>query len=453
MSAMQDETEFEKFRFILISNDRECFFSPGRIPSSSLPELRISKGSRPAAELTRLVWETWGIDCLVVDLFHSYESDTGLVFAEAVVPRSRGVSAADSQWSPFSLLKPELLSEAEHIVITQFRETGTTSRGPLARLGFFHETLEWLTSELPQQHFSFSGEVTQLNCTATFALMRLGNTRGPAVWLKAVGEPNLNEYAVTLELSDRWSAYLPGLLISRSDWHAWVAEEAGARLSEPVVMSELRSATARLAQLQVASSDSSEYLRRIGCFDHRIGTLQLHLPKLTDYIIEAMSRQTSTKVERLSVNRVRELGDTLYSLCEELRTCEIPDTLIHNDFTLGNILTEGNRCVFIDWAEASVGCPLFTYQHLRAYLLRDRAVYGQWLPILDDIYSETWAGQVSRSVMKKALNLSAPIAMASYLVGRSDWLYSSDNPDPNLERLARNMARHISNAMTEATLQ
>src|ERR1700691_198964 len=66
-------------------------------------------------------------------------------------------------------------------------------------LGWFTELTEWVQQQVQSLGISLNGRFTQLNGTPTFTLVRF-ETSGPAVWFKAVGQPNFREYPITLAL-------------------------------------------------------------------------------------------------------------------------------------------------------------------------------------------------------------------------------------------------------------
>jgi hypothetical protein len=91
-------------------------------------------------------------------------------------------------------------------------------------------------------------------------------TNGPGVWFKAVGEPNLREYAVTCALNQLGSAYLPQILAMHDGWHGWLALEiSGHRLDEIWDIRYWKNAANSLAALQLESLGSTEALLPAGC--------------------------------------------------------------------------------------------------------------------------------------------------------------------------------------------
>jgi Ser/Thr protein kinase RdoA (MazF antagonist) len=129
-----------------------------------------------------------------------------------------------------------------------------------------------------------------------------------------------------------------------------------------------------------------------------------------------------------------------------MQELDIPDTLIHNDINSGNILFDGSRCVFIDWAEAFVGNPFLTFQQLYV-----QATKGSEEPQIEPhrlakLYKRQWLDRLSEAKIDRALALAPLLAIASYLYGRGAWLHSPGPSTPTFESFARSLARHIDRA-------
>jgi len=56
-------------------------------------------------------------------------------------------------------------------------------------------------------------DVQQLNGSETFSLLKFETTKAP-VWFKAVGEPNVREFLITLKLFELFPDYVPKILAS-----------------------------------------------------------------------------------------------------------------------------------------------------------------------------------------------------------------------------------------------
>ncbi|GGG86407.1 hypothetical protein GCM10011585_32920 [Edaphobacter dinghuensis] len=164
-----------------------------------------------------------------------------------------------------------------------------------------------------------------------------------------------------------------------------------------------------------------------------------------EFLIAAMAKQTSTKAPQLTASRLHELHAIVKDAFDEMSELRIPSTLIHNDFTPGNILIDGEKCKFIDWAEAGWGNPFYTYQHLRALIAKSDGHVDR-LSMTDQAYKHCWGAALTEEQINRAIRLAPMLALVSHLYGRGGWLASQGLLDPNRERYARGIARHMDKA-------
>jgi len=186
----------------------------------------------------------------------------------------------------------------------------------------------------------------------------------------------------------------------------------------------------------------------LGAADQALARLAGSCVRLGDYLEYAMSQQTSVRAPRLESVRVRFVCDALKRACEQTIALGIPKSLIHGDLNSGNIL-RGERCVFIDWSEAYIGCPLVSLQHVLLLARMDdetkRRVLQQELIAR---YCNEWNGLVPPERMNTAVRFMPLLAAASTLYGRGDWLDTADQGSPSRLAFARTLARHMDRAVT-----
>jgi hypothetical protein len=190
-----------------------------------------------------------------------------------------------------------------------------------------------------------------------------------------------------------------------------------------------------------------------GAVDHRTRVLRIEAEALFAYVDEAMGLQTSTKVPRIETKRLCELQNLLEDVCSYMEDLGLPDTLLHGDMNLGNILVAGERCVFTDWCEAYVGNPLVTFQHL---LLLNQ-IEGPFLKASCDRYlCETYRTAMAKICDSRAIDAGFAgmplIAAASTILGRGDWLRAPGRNDPRRQAYVRGIARHMDRAAREPVL-
>jgi len=206
---------------------------------------------------------------------------------------------------------------------------------------------------------------------------------------------------------------------------------------------ELEQAASTMASLQQRTIGHRDALLRAGAFDQRLGILRSHLGALFEYLDESMARQSSTKVPRIESRRLWGMASRIRDACLLMESLEIPDTLIHNDMNSSNVLLRGKACVFIDWCEAGLGNPFFTFQQLCLLEQRGRE---HWTLKLQDAYRRCWLDYLDSFRIDLAFVLAPPLAILSYLYGRGTWLRSPERNNPRIESQARALARHLERA-------
>jgi hypothetical protein len=120
---------------------------------------------------------------------------------------------------------------------------------------------------------------------------------------------------------------------------------------------------------------------------------------------------------------------------------------VHGDISLGNILT-GHRCVFIDWAQASIGNPFVTFEQLHVQIAEDQNTV-QWTPYMTETYTKSWGQILSASQINCALALVPLISVALELCSRWEWLTSDRHHDPQFQSYVRGLARQMDRAVRD----
>jgi aminoglycoside phosphotransferase (APT) family kinase protein len=173
--------------------------------------------------------------------------------------------------------------------------------------------------------------------------------------------------------------------------------------------------------------------------------LRSHIDEVIADLIEAMTRQRSTKAAQLSRDRLLALGEILRAACIRMEALGIPDALSHNDLSPGNILSDGAHYVFTDWSEATVGNPFLTCERL-CQLNRAHAVSVR------NVYRECWSHRLGAQSMNEALRLTRLLAIYAYLYGRGHRLDQTDGVQPQFESYARSLARHMDRVAQDLSL-
>src|ERR1700719_456394 len=129
-----------------------------------------------------------------------------------------------------------------------------------------------------------------------------------------------------------------------------------------------------------------------------------------------------------------------------MQALAIPDSLLHNDLNVGNVLIEESQCVFIDWSEAYVGNPFFIFPHLCSLLSRTEDTSLPWVQHLRARYKRPWQNLLTDAQMDRAFALTPLLAVLSCLYGRGYWLASPERDEPHFQGYARSLARYMDRA-------
>lgn len=406
-----------------------------------LPRVRIPKWTRPAEQLTQALQSKWNIKSVAIDFLPRAGAAPPCCVIEVRTPdRNSGIDG----FVPVTVddLDDDELTATDRITVQRVLAGDTPDQGPFSRLGWIDDAKKWIQEGLQSRFVEFTENVRVLNASGRFALVRLGTLHPPAYWLKATGAPNAHEFVITTTLARLFPSYLPPLVAARADWNAWVMEDMGRPLQEAFSLSSFEQALDCLAGLQKASMAHLETLVASGCFDQRVPRLRAHLPELMQYLEKIMAMQTSTKALPIEPKRLAELRLLLEDAYTRMEAIGIPDTLIHNDMNAGNILVDGTRAVFTDWAEAYIGNPFLTFQHLR-FQAEQEDTSHTWAPLLTGMYKKHWCALLNESQIERAFALIPPLAIASYLCGRDLTFSASYRNDTRAHSYARSLARQM----------
>src|ERR1700691_3190023 len=204
----------------------------------AFPKVTIPESERVAENVTSELKRKWGE---VVVCLYELESFSGTGKLQYVAARqwgTTGSACAPLQWTSVTDLTENIFSDPADF--RALRESiaycglsnPKAELGPFASLNWFEELCEWISQSIAARRLHLTGDFRQLNASQTFSLIRF-ETNGPAVWFKAVGEPNQREFPITLQLSQLFPGYVAEILGTQPAWNGWLSCEAdGTNLSE-----------------------------------------------------------------------------------------------------------------------------------------------------------------------------------------------------------------------------
>ncbi len=146
---------------------------------------------------------------------------------------------------------------------------------------------------------------------------------------------------------------------------------------------------------------------------------------------------------RLVESELATLAEGLKESCALLESFGLSNTLGHLDFSPGNILVSGDRCVFLDWAEGCVTNPLLTFEYLREHTARSGVEEPAAGERLASSYLRPWISFYSPNDLRRALTLSPLIAVFAYAVANDSWRSSDLVHDPRRAGYFRSLTRRM----------
>lgn len=432
-----------EIRLVLLSINKFTITAMRHNDGFQLPRISIPTWARPAEQLQLAAQQLWSMIVCTIDFLPQDDCVSPCAIADIL---SDGFDS-DLVRVQLGDLDQDELSKKERIVLHELIVGHTGSRGPLSHVGWLREATDWVRSVIPANH-ELTGDFRQLNATGYFSLIRFSASRGPAYWLKATGGPNRHEYQLTETLAQLCPECLPPRIAGRSEWNAWISEEAGAPCCE-WTPPRLEQATRTLASIQLKALAQSDELLLAGGLDLRIINFRRQVEALFGYLTEAMLRQASTRSPRLDASRLAEIKDLLTRACARMEDLNIPNSVVHHDLNKENVLFENTRCVLTDWCEAGVGNPILSCQALWS---NKEAAAPEWLPQLHAIAEQCWTEVLSKKQINTALALAPLLTLLVNLYGRGTWLQSPGQIHPSLESYKRTLVRRMDQACRDPKL-
>jgi hypothetical protein len=453
MYTQENVAAMTEYRLILILPGSRKMLAISSVDGYRLPSVRIPQWTRPAEQLQKATKAAWDLHVIVLDFL--YPSEGSPVCAVAEVLLSNGNN--DLMIIELAGLSTANLEEQQRKQLELTLACASNAGSPFTHIGWIDEAIGWFESETGKRLLSKSA-IQQYNAGGHFSLVRFHTEDNCNFWLKATGEPNLHEYSVTTCLAKLDPDHLPTLISTKPAWNAWLmsgeATQIPDALTEPAqFLSLLEDAVESMAELQMKVEGNSLELLDAGAFDQGMEVFEEHSEALFDYLEEAMSLQSSTKVARLPTQRLQEIRTIFDEVCDCMDSLSLPETLVHGDLNRGNILTGVGHCQFIDWCEVYLGNPLITLQNLlllnKVDSLDIRSFINQ---ILKQKYRNVWAKNHDPTWLDEGFLYMPLLAIASTLYGRGDWLNSPRRNDPRHHSYARTLARCMDRAAREPEL-
>lgn len=434
------------YRVIVLSGDGRDVLVSDSDQGVCFPCVTIPSCRRVACEVADGMKRQWGEEILSLFELGSEEQSAQHYFTARKCNPSQG-PVEFFRWVPVSA--PER-SFAESDDYSALRTTlGRVSQGardawqgPFACLDWFEELRAWVEGTIASRSLHLTGNFRQFNASPSFSLIRF-ETDGPAVWFKAVGEPNEREFPITLTLARLFSDHSPEIVATRPEWNGWLMlESEGTGLDEATDPRCWEIAAAALANLQIESIHFLPEILRCGAHDLKLDVLPALVSPFIDVAAGLMKKQPKTPPPTLNEFEIHTLKERIQKALCALKQLGIPDSLGHLDFNPANLIVSGEKCVFLDWAEASVGHPFFTIQYLLEHYRRifSDAVVEQRII---SSYFAPWKKVLSCDQVAEAASLTPLLAAFAYAARTGPWTRPERLKEPETAAYLRSLVRRM----------
>jgi hypothetical protein len=445
-------TPQDLYRILLLRKNGSDLLVAGTQPPFMLPCIEIPKWERVAENMNAAMRRRYGISalCLFTPEVSSATTCAGTPLYQVMEARGNRTEIPDETcWLPLNLFSDcpfadgrdsAAISEMLRL-LTEFQTRRTN--GPFGRPAWIEELFSWAQHATAPWGLHLTGEVRQLNASQSFALLRL-ETNGPALWFKAVGEPNLREFSISITLSRLFPGFVPPIIATHSTWNGWLTTEIPyptlAESPDPLAW-EL--AVETLAELQITSLGKTTDLLDAGCRDLRASSLLAVVDPFMEVVSELMVQQQKAFPPALTRDELRTLGIQITEALSELAQLDIPNTLGHLDFNPGNILCSKDQCVFLDWAEAYIGAPFFSAEYLRVHQDRLKRRDRDSSADLARTYEMRWGKILSPETISAMRILTPALAVFAYAAGTDSWRNPILLRNPSTAAYFRSLTRRM----------
>ena len=413
------------------------------------PRVEIPRWERLAENLTAALKRDWGCDavCLFTLSNSTPDGDPNDPHCE-VMECWRDQHICGSDWKPVaSLTADSFQNKAEFRILEQclheLEGYENDPASPFAKRGWLVRLREWTAERVSPLGFKLAGRLCQYNASPAFNLIRF-ETTGPAVWFKAVGEPNLREYPITLKLAELFPKFGPEILGTKPQWNAWLSlEVVGTNLGDSKDTASWKRVATDLARLQIESISRSESILHAGGHDLRTDNLLKSIDPFFDLVARFMEEQPKVPPAILSQHELSLLKLRIEDSLTLLADLEIPKTLGHLDLNPWNIVVSAGGSVFLDWAEAYVGPPFFSFEYLLQHYRREIGAHSVLEPELVNAYKAPWRQLLPDDLTSEALALTPLAAVFAYAAGTNAWKDEGKPRDPKTHAHFRSLARRM----------
>jgi len=299
-------------------------------------------------------------------------------------------------------------------------------RAPWEKAGWFGEADQWIRQQLDQLELKVAGEVQQYRVGWNAScVLAVPTTKGQYFFKAAYAKPPA-EATFTRELAAIWPDHIirPIAVDEDRNWmlNADYTREGTLRPDKDVIPEF----AAAMARIQIESAAQPETWENLNCPVYDLGFLQKVQAGKDQFLPHFLVGDN-----RLTDEELRQFSKALMvttDVCEELKAFALPNTLVHRDFRLDNLVQKDDSRFITDWAGTVVGHPFFVmnlfYQGTKFELLAMEDV-SESTQAIKDAYLNAYVGIAPLEELAKAFQLAHslfPLWRLCYALEEIEWV-------------------------------
>jgi hypothetical protein len=197
-----------------------------------------------------------------------------------------------------------------------------------------------------------------------------------------------------------------------------------------------------LADLQIASIPHTPDILAAGARDVRAKFLLTMADSFFKVMERIMLQQTKASPPALNAREINEVKEHIVSLLGDMELTWVPDTLNHLDPNPGNVFVSESASTFLDWADAAVGNPFFTFEYLRQHFRRTFPCAEAVEAELCNSYLSRWTPLLPVKTLERMIRFAPLAALFAYAASTLPW-YGTTFGNESLEAFLRSLVRRM----------
>ena len=312
--------------------------------------------------------------------------------------------------------KPEAKKLVEQYLKEFNRDNIPDLRPPWARPGWFGEVSTWIKNQLASLGYQQIAPIEYVKNWSISCVLKVPTDAGNFYLKEASTLPLFcDEPIITAELARLLPQNIPKVIGHQNSW--LLLEDFGEPIGSKGSLKVRQDVCQLLAKIQILSVEHCDRLLELGCLDRRSEILSEQIKLL------ANDKNATSGLSAPEKSQFQSLVPKLQDYCTQLKSYNIPPTLVHGDLHLGNVARDRGNYLFFDWTDACIAHPFFDFLEL---FIVDKN--QSWLSNfshfqsnrsktrLRDYYLSQWQKYESLERLQAAWNLAGVLCLAHHAV-------------------------------------